>query len=128
MTGPEMEALVERYFAAIDGQDRAGLAAVLAEDCVLTIETHGITKTGRDAVIAIFEGRWGSGTTVRHHGFTHTASPEAGRIASQFTVSYVHADGSTDEKSNANVFSLRDGVFSGIAVYMAGANTIRAAD
>lgn len=124
MSAEGLCALVETYFAAIDAQDRAALAETMTADCTLTIETHGVERQGREAVIAIFEARWGSGTSVRHHGFIHTPAPEAGRIASQFTVTYTHADGSTEEKSNANVFTVKDGRFSRIAVYMAGANTI----
>lgn len=124
MTNQELIDLAEAYFKALDDRDPPALAAVLSEDCVFTIETHGIRHEGRDAITDLFATRWKGPIRARHHDFTHTPSASDGRIASQFTVTYT-GDGAAGPKSNANVFTCRDGLITGIQVYMAGENTIR---
>ena len=124
MTDDQMTALVMRYFTALDARDPDALAATLAEDCIVTIETHGITYDGRAAIRDLFATRWEGPPRAVHHDFTHTPSASAGRIASQFTVTY-SGPGAPEPKSNANVFTMIDGKITRIAVYMAGANTIK---
>lgn len=124
MTDDQMTDLAQRYFTALDARDPHVLAETLAEDCVMTIETHGITHIGRAAIRALFETRWGGAQRAIHHDFTHSPAALVGRIASQFTVTYSGPD-APGPKSNANVFTMRDGRIEKIAVYMAGANTIR---
>ena len=93
---------------------------------MLSIETHGARAEGRAAIVDLFATRWaGEGPRARHHSFTHTPAPAHGRIASQFTVTYTRGGTVVDEKSNANVFTLRAGRIAAVQVYMAGANTIR---
>ena len=72
----------------------------------------------------LFAERWQGAMTARHHDFAHTPSAAAGRIASQFTVTY-GGDGAPEPKSNANVFTMAGGRITAIQVYMSGANTIR---
>jgi hypothetical protein len=124
MTDTDLIALSEAYFRALDARDVEALVAVLDPGCVLTIETHGIQYDGADAIRTLFSTRWEGPMLARHHDFTHTPSAAAGRIASQFTVTY-SGDGAPDPKSNANVFTVRDGMITCIQVYMAGANSIR---
>lgn len=124
MTDADLTDLAMRYFTALDARDPDALAATLSDDCVLTIETHGITHVGREAIRTLFATRWEGPLRAIHHDFTHTPSPSTGRIASQFTVTY-SGPGASEPKSNANVFSVRDGRITKIAVYMAGANSIR---
>ena len=126
LTETEAVTLVEAYFAALEAFDAQALAATLTEDCVLTIETHGARTEGRAAIVDLFATRWaGDGPRARHHTFTHTPAPAHGRVASQFTVTYTGGGNVVDAKSNANVFTLREGRIAAIQVYMAGANTIR---
>lgn len=124
MTDADLVSLAEAYFAALDAFDPEALAETLTDDCRLVIETHGIRHDGRDAITGLFAERWTGPLRARHHDFTHTASADAGRIASQFTVTYTGPD-APEPKSNANVFTVRDGRIAAIQVYMAGANTIR---
>jgi ketosteroid isomerase-like protein len=126
MTETEAITLAEAWFAALDAFDAQALAETLTDDCVLTIETHGVRTEGRAAIVDLFATRWaGEGPRARHHTFTHTPAPAHGRVASQFTVTYKQGGAAVDEKSNANVFTLRDGRIAAVQVYMAGANTIR---
>lgn len=124
MTDP-LTALAVNYFTALDARDLDALADTMAPDCVLSIETHGVVYNGRDAICDLFAKRWKGPQRAIHHDFTHTPSPDTGRIASQFTVTY-SGPGAWDPKSNANVFSIHDEKITKIAVYMSGANTIKA--
>ena len=128
MTHDDLIDLAGRYFMALDARDSEALASTLAEDCVLKIETHDITHHGKAAIRALFAARWqgplDTMITARHHDFTHSPSPSCGRITSQFTVTYSGPD-APEPKSNANVFSMRDGKITRISVYMAGANSIK---
>ena len=124
MTDGELTRLATRYFTALDARDPDALAKTLAEDCVLRIETHDITYEGRDAIRTLFATRWEGALQAIHHDFTHSPSAVSGRITSQFTVTYSGPD-AAEPKSNANVFSMQDGMITHIAVYMAGSNTIK---
>ena len=128
MTDDDLIDLAGRYFTALDARDSDALASILAEDCVLKIETHGITHNGRAAIRTLFASRWqvppDAIIRARHHDFTHSPSSSCGRITSQFTVTYSGPD-APEPKSNANVFSMRDGKITRISVYMAGANSIK---
>lgn len=61
---------------------------------------------------------------ARHQDVIHSPSQSSGRITSQFTVTYSGPD-APPPKSNANVFSMREGKITRISVYMAGANSIK---
>ena len=128
MTDDDLIDLAGRYFTALDSRDSDALASILAEDCVLKIETHDITHNGRAAIRALFASRWqvppDAIIRARHHDFTHSPSSSCGRITSQFTVTYSGPD-APQPKSNANVFSMRDAKITRISVYMAGANSIK---
>lgn len=122
-----MPALVETYFRGVDLRDRAMILSVMTPDCHFHVETHGDAVTGHADIGAMFDHIWQSPGSVRHDGFIHTVDPVAGRIASQFRVTYFRADGSVLVKSNANVFTLRGTLFGDIAVYMAGENRLKPA-
>jgi len=126
MNREEMIALVERYFAAVDAKDLEGALGTLAADCRFTIETDDLTHDGRDAAIrGMFERLFGRWSQIWHGNFRHVADPDGGRIASQFDVRNTAADGSVHTKRNCNFFTLRDGRFTAISVYMSGENTLR---
>lgn len=124
MTDDDLTALAKQYFTALDARDPDALGQTLADNCRVTIETHGITYDGRAAICDLFATRWQGPMRAVHHDFTHSPSASTGRIASQFTVSYFGPD-APEPKSNANIFCMVDGKITEIAVYMAGANTIK---
>ena len=124
MTQGELIDLVERYFAAVDGEDFEGVSATLTDDCVFTVETHGVKLQGRDEIEGMFRRLWADHDAVQHRDFVHVPAPEDDRIATRFQVVNTHHDGSLVHKSNCNFFEVRDGRFSRVAVYMAGENTL----
>ncbi len=125
MTREEQIALVERYFAAVDGEDEAALLATLTEECVFTVETHGVRLEGHAQIAAMFRRLWAAHAAVRHHRFTHVPDPVDGRIASRFSVENTERDGALTRKSNCNFFEIAGARFSAVAVYMAGPNTLK---
>lgn len=124
MQRDELIGLVERYFGAVDGEDFETLSGVMTGDCVFTVETHGVELHGIAAIEAMFRKLWADHAAVQHKDFTHVPDVDGGRVASRFTVVNTEQDGSLTYKSNCNFFEVRDGRFSRVAVYMAGANTL----
>ena len=124
MQRDELTALVERYFASVDGEDFETLRSTLTEDCVFSVETHGIELKGIDAIAEMFERLWADHEAVQHKDFTHVPDPQSGRIASRFTVVNTELNGDLTYKSNCNFFEVDGDRFSRVAVYMAGPNTL----
>ncbi|MEE4118502.1 MAG: nuclear transport factor 2 family protein [Paracoccaceae bacterium] len=125
MTREEQIALVERYFTAVDGEDETALLATLTEDCVFTVETHGVRLHGHAEIADTFRRLWAEHAAVRHHRFTHVPAPDGGRIAARFAVENTEHDGALTRKSNCNFFEIAGARFSAVAVYMAGPNTLK---
>ncbi len=124
MTAEDLITRVERYFAAVDAEDLPRVLATLSEDCVFSVETHGVVLNGHAEISGMFHRLWHNHSAVKHHTFTHVPDPANGRIASQFKVENTELDGHVTHKSNCNFFECRDGRFARVAVYMAGANTL----
>jgi ketosteroid isomerase-like protein len=125
MTREDQIALVKRYFAAVDGEDLAALLGTLSDDCVFTVETHGVRLDGHHQISGMFTRLWADHSAVKHHRFTFVCDPDHGRVAARFAVENREHDGSLTHKSNCNFFEITDGQFSAVAVYMAGPNTLK---
>lgn len=117
-------ALVEKYFSAVDEEDLNGILATITSDCVFTVETHGVRLTGAGEITEMFNRLWDNHNAVRHYDFRYVPDPPGDRVAAQFQVENTEHDGSHTHKSNCNIFDVREGRFSQIAVYMTGANTL----
>ena len=124
MTESDMIDLVNRYFTGVDGEDFAAIAATLADDCVFTVETHGVRIEGIAAIEEMFNRLWKKHAAVCHRDFVFVPAPDTGRIAVRFKVVNTAHDGTLIHKSNCNFFEIRDGRFSSIRVYMTGENTL----
>jgi uncharacterized protein (TIGR02246 family) len=124
MTEEEMTALVETYFAGVDGEDLEAIFATMTDDCVFTVETHGVELKSRSEIRNMFDRLWASHTAVKHTDFAHIADERCQRISSQFKVVNTHLDGTLAHKSNCNFFDLQGDRFSRVSVYMAGENTL----
>jgi limonene-1,2-epoxide hydrolase len=124
MTEEKMIELVRRYFNGVDQQSFDEIAATLNENCIFTVETHGVKLHGYDEVSTMFTRLWANHRSVEHKDFTYVADSNRERIATQFTVVNTELDGDLTYKSNCNFFSIVDGKFSHVAVYMTGQNTL----
>jgi len=124
MTGNEMRALVESYFAAVDGEEFDAVSATMHADCRFSIATHGVNLEGIEQIGQMLQRLWRNHKAVAHLEFNHVADPDNGMIATRFQVRNTHHDGAIAHKSNCNFFKIIDGKFAEISVYMAGDNTL----
>ncbi len=124
-TEADLIELAETYFAAVDAKDMAGALRWLAPDCVFTIETGQVTHQGRDTGIqGMFERLFERYAEIWHGDFRHTIDAANGRIASQFNVRNTEPSGTVHTKRNCNFFTVENGLFTRISVYMSGENTL----
>ena len=119
MTKPEMIALVERYFAAVDAKDLEGTLASYTPDCCIRVGTAGVEVCGRDGDIRdMIVELFGRFETMWHGEFHHVVDEEAGTIASQFLYRNVAPDGTRREDHNCNIARVENGRFTAISTYM----------
>ncbi len=122
----DAEDMVRRYFAAVDSEDLEGILALLTDDCVFSVETHGVVLRGHEEISGMFRRLWANHREVRHRDFRFVE--DGPRLAVQFLVENVELDGSLTHKSNCNFLDVEGARFSRVAVYMAGENTLTCAD
>ena len=118
------EELVLEYFKGVDEENIDAILNTLAEDCVFSIETHGVKLFGHKEIIGMFKRLWKNHASVEHKHFHFVNDTAASQVAVRFQVKNILLNGETVLKSNCNFFSLKDGVFSEVRVYMAGQNTL----
>ena len=128
MTRDELIELVRTYFAGVDGEDLEKIFSTFTDDCRFSVETHEIELRGQDAIRGMFERLWSNHATVQHDNFRFVVDAEHGKIAVQFRVTNTFDNGEKIFKSNCNFFTIRDGFFDTVAVYMAGENTLDQAE
>lgn len=119
--------LVRRYFQAVDAEDLDAVLSTLTDECVFSVETHGVRLSGKDEITGMFRRLWANHKAVSHTDFRFVPDPEAGRISVQFQVRNTELDGQITRKSNCNFFDICGNQFDRVAVYMAGPNTLNRA-
>ena len=124
MEKTDYEELVLDYFKGVDEENIDAILITLTEDCVFSIETHGIKLVGHKEIISMFKRLWKNHKSVEHKEFCFVKDPISNQIAVRFQVKNVLRDDQIVSKSNCNFFTLKDGIFSEVRVYMAGENTL----
>ena len=124
MEKTDYEELVLAYFKGVDEENIDAILETLTEDCVFSIETHGIKLVGHKEIISMFKRLWKNHKSVEHKEFYFVKDPIGNQIAVRFHVKNVLRDDQIVSKSNCNFFTLKDGIFSEVRVYMAGENTL----
>ncbi|MEY2618330.1 MAG: hypothetical protein RL522_1332 [Pseudomonadota bacterium] len=124
MNRESLEAMVERYFAAVDGKNLTTALSFFTPDATFTIATYQTTFRGRDTEIAgMFERLFNRYDTIYHGHFDHVVAPPD-RIASRFEVRNGRTGHPTIHKNNANFFKLKGACFDEVFVYMSGDNAL----
>ena len=123
-----MIAMVERYFKGVDLESFEEIAATLTDNCTFSVETHGVKLQGNKAIKMMFDRLWSNHKSVEHKDFSFVVDTESQKIAAQCSVGNGELDGSTVYKSNCNFFTIKNGKFNSVAVYMAGPNTLNTAN
>jgi len=115
---------VLRYFRGVDDEDIDLLLSTLTRDCVFSVETHGVKLTGHAEITGMFERLWSHHEWVRHDQFHWVEDASGDAIAVRFQVTNKLPDDTLVHKSNCNFFTVKDGLFSEVRVYMTGENTL----
>ena len=118
------ENLVLKYFKGVDEENISSILDTLTKDCVFSIETHGIKLDGHDEITSMFKRLWKNHASVEHKDFYFVKDAVESQIAVRFQVRNVLYNNQIVSKSNCNFFTLKDGIFSEVRVYMAGENTL----
>ena len=122
------EDLVLQYFKGVDKEDINAILTTLTKDCVFSIETHKIKLVGHEEITSMFKRLWKNHKSVEHKEFNFVKDHMSNQVAVRFQVKNVLLNGQFIFKSNCNFFTLRDGLFSEVRVYMAGENTLNKED
>ena len=122
------EDLVLQYFKGVDEEDISAILTTLTKDCVFSIETHKIKLVGHEEITSMFKRLWKNHKSVEHKEFYFVKDHMNNQVAVRFQVKNVLLNGQFVLKSNCNFFTLRDGLFSEVRVYMAGENTLNKED
>ena len=118
------ENLVLKYFKGVDEENISSVLNTLTEDCVFSIETHGIKLVGHDEITSMFKRLWKNHASVEHKDFYFVKDAMKNQVAVRFQVINILHNDQIISKSNCNFFTLKDGIFSEVRVYMAGENTL----
>ena len=118
------ENLVLKYFKGVDEENISSVLDTLTEDCVFSIETHGIKLVGHDEITSMFKRLWKNHASVEHKDFYFVKDAMKNQVAVRFQVINILHNSQIISKSNCNFFTLKDGIFSEVRVYMAGENTL----
>ena len=118
------ENLVLKYFKGVDEENISSVLDTLTEDCVFSIETHGIKLIGHDEITSMFKRLWKNHASVEHKDFYFVKDAMKNQVAVRFQVINILHNDQIISKSNCNFFTLKDGIFSEVRVYMAGENTL----
>ena len=118
------EELVLNYFKGVDEENINKILKTLTVDCVFSIETHGIELIGHQEITGMFKRLWKNHKSVEHQEFFFINDPIRNQVAVRFQVKNILHNGQIVFKSNCNFFTLKDGIFSEVRVYMAGENTL----
>ena len=116
--------LVLNYFKGVDEENINKILKTLTVDCVFSIETHGIELIGHQEITGMFKRLWKNHKSVEHKEFCFINDPISNQVAVRFQVKNILHNGQIIFKSNCNFFTLKDGIFSEVRVYMAGENTL----
>ena len=118
------ENLVLKYFKGVDEENISSVLDTLTEDCVFSIETHGIKLVGHDEITSMFKRLWKNHASVEHKDFYFVKDAMKNQVAVRFQVINILHNNQIISKSNCNFFTLKEGIFSEVRVYMAGENTL----
>lgn len=123
-----LKEMVLKYFRGVDDEDIDLIFETLSKDCLFNVETHGVSLKGHDQISGMFERLWSHHAWVKHDQFHFVEDSSGEDIAVRFQVTNQLHDGSLVYKSNCNFFTLKDGKFTEVRVYMTGENTLDKSD
>ena len=127
MSSP-IKQLVIDYFSFVDNEDLPSILQLMSPECVFNVETHCVKLSSRAEISTMFRRLWDNHQWVKHDQFNWVEGSEGDDIAVRFRVTNKLNNGKIVNKSNCNFFTMEQGLFSEIRVYMAGENTLNSHD
>lgn len=127
MSSP-IKQLVIDYFSFVDNEDLTSILQLMSPECVFNVETHCVKLSSRAEISTMFRRLWDNHQWVKHDQFNWVEGSEGDDIAVRFSVTNKLNNGKIVNKSNCNFFTMEQGLFSEIRVYMAGENTLNSHD
>ena len=127
MSSP-IKQLVIDYFSFVDNEDLTSILQLMSPECVFNVETHCVKLSSRAEISTMFRRLWDNHQWVKHDQFNWVEGSEGDDIAVRFRVTNKLNNGKIVNKSNCNFFTMEQGLFSEIRVYMAGENTLNSHD
>jgi len=104
------------YFRGVDQEDLALILTTLCQDCLFSVETHGIVLKGHQEISGMFQRLWSKHEWVRHDQFSFVENATNAEIATRFRVTNMLKTGQLVYKSNCNFFTLKDEKFHTVRV------------
>ena len=120
--------MVTDYFHFVDSKNLTSILELMTVDCSFYVETHGVKLQGLNQISMMFQRLWNKHAWVKHDQFQWVEGRLDQDIAVRFKVTNKLHDGTLVNKSNCNFFTLENGLFSTVRVYMAGLNTLNKDD
>ena len=74
------------YFRGVDQEDLALILTTLCQDCLFSVETHGIVLKGHQEISGMFQRLWSKHEWVRHDQFSFVENATNAEIATRFRV------------------------------------------
>jgi uncharacterized protein (TIGR02246 family) len=99
-----VEAVLERYFAAMDRGDVETTVAGFAEDATLACETTGMRLRGRDEIRAFFTGLTQNTNGMEHAPMSLVVDVEGRKVAAELAYTNSRKTGPELDMENCNVF------------------------
>ena len=127
MSSP-IKQLVIDYFSFVDNEDLTSILQLMSPECVFNVETHCVKLSSRAEISTMFRRLWDNHQWVKHDQFNWVEGSKGDDIAVRFSVTNKLNNGKIVNKSNCNFFTMEQGLFSEIRVYMAGENTLNSHD
>lgn len=119
----QLAALPASYFSAVDSYDLAAVLEHFAADATLTVQTAGVTFTGRDEIGTMFTGFFGDWDSMTHEITNLVVDPAASKVSTEQHVD-LNRNGMT-KMHNCNFFDVNaEGKFSRVIIWMDGTNPL----
>ncbi|MGI9396497.1 MAG: hypothetical protein ACR2OS_03270, partial [Paracoccaceae bacterium] len=88
------------YFRGVDQEDLALILTTLCQDCLFSVETHGIVLKGHQEISGMFQRLWSKHEWVHHDQFSFVENATNAEIATRFRVTNMLKTGQLVYKSN----------------------------
>jgi ketosteroid isomerase-like protein len=126
VTREQLAAAPAAYFEAVDRKDMAATLAFFRDDATFTVQTAGLTFTGKDEIEGMFTTFFADYEVIRH-GVTNLVVDEAAaKAATEQTCPHVRADGTPETVVTCNVFEFApDGHFRRVIVWIDGVSPLK---